>query len=137
MSYNINILSSVSTPNVINPFLYPYFTHSEGPHFFIIDIIVIGYLCCSALEHPHLVQLLGVVTGDTIYIVTEFMSRGSLVDYLRSRGRSVIERKDQINFAWYLPFLSSSYMSYVIFGNKKITSIIYRGLGYERVYLPL
>jgi hypothetical protein len=31
--------------------------------------------------------------------VTEFMGKGSLIDYLRSRGRSVITRKDQINFA--------------------------------------
>ncbi len=54
---------------------------------------------CSALKHRNLVQLLGVVLGETIYIVTEFMSKGSLVDYLRSRGRSVITKRDQINFA--------------------------------------
>ena len=42
---------------------------------------------------------MGVVLGETIYIVTEFMSKGSLVDYLRSRGRSVITKRDQINFA--------------------------------------
>ncbi|ELU07327.1 hypothetical protein CAPTEDRAFT_104207 [Capitella teleta] len=53
----------------------------------------------SALRHDNLVQLLGVVLGDNIQIVTEFMGKGSLIDYLRSRGRSVITRKDQINFA--------------------------------------
>jgi len=53
----------------------------------------------TALRHPNLVQLMGVVIGETIHIVTEFMGRGSLVDYLRSRGRSVIQKKDQIDFA--------------------------------------
>ena len=59
---------------------------------------------CSALKHRNLVQLLGVVLGETIYIVTEFMSKGSLVDYLRSRGRSVITKRDQINFAKWADF---------------------------------
>lgn len=53
----------------------------------------------TALQHPNLIQLLGVVLGETIYIVTEFASKGSLVDYLRSRGRSIIQQKDQIHFA--------------------------------------
>jgi len=52
-----------------------------------------------SLRHPNLVELLGVVLGDVIYIVTEFMSKGSLVDYLRTRGRSVIAASDQIRFA--------------------------------------
>ncbi|CAH1796828.1 unnamed protein product [Owenia fusiformis] len=57
----------------------------------------------TSLKHPNLVQLLGVVLGenasDTIYIVTEFMSKGSLVEYLRTRGRQVITKQNQINFA--------------------------------------
>jgi c-src tyrosine kinase len=53
----------------------------------------------TSLRHPNLVELLGVVLGDVIYIVTEFMSKGSLVDYLRTRGRSVIAASDQIRFA--------------------------------------
>ena len=53
-----------------------------------------------ALRHPNLVQLLGVVLGQEVLIVTEFMGKGNLVDYLRSRGRNVISKKDQINFAW-------------------------------------
>lgn len=57
---------------------------------------------CSALRHPNLVQLLGVVLGQEVLIVTEFMGKGNLVDYLRSRGRSVISKRDQINFAWYV-----------------------------------
>jgi len=54
----------------------------------------------TSLKHPHLVQLLGVVLSDTTYIVTEFMAKGSLVDYLRTRGRTVITSFDQINFAY-------------------------------------
>uniref|UniRef100_A0A8C4R8W2 Tyrosine-protein kinase n=1 Tax=Eptatretus burgeri TaxID=7764 RepID=A0A8C4R8W2_EPTBU len=51
------------------------------------------------LRHPNLVQLLGVVIDKYLYIVTEFMGKGSLVDYLRSRGRSVITQKDLLRFA--------------------------------------
>ena len=58
-------------------------------------------VCRRALRHANLVQLLGVVLRETIQIVTEYMGKGSLVDYLRSRGRNVITRKDQINFARY------------------------------------
>ncbi|XP_061173254.1 tyrosine-protein kinase CSK-like isoform X2 [Saccostrea echinata] len=54
----------------------------------------------TSLRHPNLVQLIGVVTGDqVIRLVTEYMGKGNLVEYLRSRGRSVIQKKDQIDFA--------------------------------------
>lgn len=53
----------------------------------------------TSMRHPNLVQLIGVVIGETIQLVTEFMGKGNLVEYLRSRGRSVITKKDQINFA--------------------------------------
>lgn len=53
----------------------------------------------TELRHPNLVQLLGVVIDKYLYIVTEFMGKGSLVDYLRSRGRSVITQKDLLRFA--------------------------------------
>lgn len=54
----------------------------------------------TSLRHRNLVQLLGVVfDGPSIYLVTEFMGKGSLVDYLRSRGRQHVTKKDQINFA--------------------------------------
>ncbi|XP_021346073.1 tyrosine-protein kinase CSK-like isoform X1 [Mizuhopecten yessoensis] len=52
----------------------------------------------TSLRHPNLVQLIGVVLGENILIVTEFMGKGNLVEYLRSRGRSVITKKDQIDF---------------------------------------
>jgi hypothetical protein len=36
---------------------------------------------------------------NTIYIVTEFMVKGSLLHYLTTRGRSVISQKDLLGFA--------------------------------------
>ncbi|XP_069480605.1 tyrosine-protein kinase CSK isoform X2 [Ambystoma mexicanum] len=49
-------------------------------------------LVMTQLRHKNLVQLLGVILEDksSLYIVTEFMAKGSLVDYLRSRGRAVL-----------------------------------------------
>lgn len=57
----------------------------------------------TSLRHENLVQLLGLVFNNKnkhIYLVTEYMSKGSLVDYLRSRGRLHVTKKDQINFAF-------------------------------------
>ncbi|XP_066980904.1 tyrosine-protein kinase CSK-like isoform X4 [Macrobrachium rosenbergii] len=54
----------------------------------------------TSLKHNNLVNLLGLVFEDNcILLVTEFMSKGSLVDYLRSRGRLHVTKRDQINFA--------------------------------------
>lgn len=54
----------------------------------------------TTLEHENLVRFIGLVCNSKhIYLVTEYMSKGSLVDYLRSRGRQHITKKDQINFA--------------------------------------
>ncbi|KAJ8343229.1 hypothetical protein SKAU_G00305580 [Synaphobranchus kaupii] len=46
----------------------------------------------TQLRHNNLVQLLGVIVerGGSLFIVTEYMAKGSLVDYLRSRGRTVL-----------------------------------------------
>lgn len=44
------------------------------------------------MKHPNLVQLLGVCTREPpFYIVTEFMSRGNLLDYLRRASREDID----------------------------------------------
>ncbi|XP_046630882.1 tyrosine-protein kinase ABL1-like isoform X4 [Daphnia pulicaria] len=44
------------------------------------------------MKHPNLVQLLGVCTREPpFYIVTEFMSRGNLLDYLRRANREEID----------------------------------------------
>ncbi|XP_026463781.1 tyrosine-protein kinase CSK-like [Ctenocephalides felis] len=55
----------------------------------------------TSLRHENLVKLLGLVFNNKhICLVTEFMSKGSLVDYLRSRGRLHVTKIDQINFAY-------------------------------------
>ncbi|XP_061630793.1 tyrosine-protein kinase CSK-like isoform X1 [Phyllopteryx taeniolatus] len=53
------------------------------------------------LSHTNLVKLLGVIAEEdgTLYIVTEYMRKGTLVDYLRSRGRTVLTSLDLSNFA--------------------------------------
>ncbi|XP_041987041.1 tyrosine-protein kinase Abl isoform X2 [Aricia agestis] len=44
------------------------------------------------MRHPNLVQLLGVCTREPpFYIITEFMSRGNLLDYLRTGNRDSID----------------------------------------------
>ncbi|XP_037080596.1 tyrosine-protein kinase CSK-like [Pollicipes pollicipes] len=54
----------------------------------------------TSLRHPHLVLLIGVVfDGNVTYQVMEYMAKGSLVDYLRSRGRLHVSKLDQIKFA--------------------------------------
>ena len=54
----------------------------------------------TTLRHKNLVQLMGLVFDKTsIYIVTEYMSKGSLLDYLRSRGRQHVTKNDQLQFA--------------------------------------
>jgi len=52
------------------------------------------------LRHENLVELLGLVLNEKhLLLVTEYMGKGSLVEYLRSRGRLHVTKKDQINFA--------------------------------------
>jgi c-src tyrosine kinase len=53
----------------------------------------------TTLRHENLVRFIGIVLGQVTHIVTEYMSKGSLVDYLRTRGRAVITPTDQINFS--------------------------------------
>ena len=54
----------------------------------------------ASLSHPNLVKLIGVSVDQTsMYIITEFMEKGSLLEYLRSRDRSVIQKSHQIGFA--------------------------------------
>ena len=46
------------------------------------------------MRHPNLVQLLGVCTREPpFYIVTEFMSRGNLLDYLRNSDRKSVTQR--------------------------------------------
>ena len=54
----------------------------------------------ASLSHPNLVKLIGVSVDQTsMYIITEFMENGSLLEYLRSRDRSLIQKSHQIGFA--------------------------------------
>lgn len=54
----------------------------------------------TTLRHENLVCLTGISLDDgPISIVTEYLAKGSLVDYLRSRGRAVITKKNQLDFA--------------------------------------
>ncbi|XP_035639596.1 tyrosine-protein kinase FRK-like [Oncorhynchus keta] len=52
----------------------------------------------KTMEHPNLIQLLAVCTEEPIYIITELMKNGSLLDYLKVRvGR--LRLNDQIEMA--------------------------------------
>ena len=54
----------------------------------------------TSLSHPNLVKLIGVsVDQKPVYFITEFMEKGSLSDYLRSRDRSIIQKSHQATFA--------------------------------------
>ena len=53
-----------------------------------------------SLQDDNLVCLKGIILDkNSLKIVTEYMSKGSLLEYLRSRGRQFVTRKDQIKFA--------------------------------------
>ncbi|XP_057655445.1 tyrosine-protein kinase CSK [Diorhabda carinulata] len=81
----------------------------------------------KSLHHENLVNLLGIVRKkDQIYLVTEYMSKGSLVDYLRSRGRQHVTKKDQINFA----FDTSSGMEYL-----EMMHVVHRDLAARNVLI--
>lgn len=55
----------------------------------------------TQLRHENLVQLLGVIVENdgSLFIVTEFMAKGCLVDYLRSRGRTVLGGDSLLHFS--------------------------------------
>lgn len=52
----------------------------------------------KTLRHKHLVQLFAVVTSEPIYIITELMSKGSLLEYLRSDTVRSIGLKELVDF---------------------------------------
>ena len=54
----------------------------------------------TGLNHPHLVQLIGVSLAEKpAFIVTEFLEKGSLLKYLQSQDRAVIQKQNQLEFA--------------------------------------
>lgn len=53
----------------------------------------------TSLKHKNLVKLIGITIEPNICLITEFMEKGSLTEYLRTRGRQRVTLKDQIKFA--------------------------------------
>ncbi|CAI5437641.1 unnamed protein product [Caenorhabditis angaria] len=52
------------------------------------------------VSHRNLVTLVGVVLDDVnVYMITEYMANGNLVDLLRSRGRHSLEKHQLLKFA--------------------------------------
>ena len=43
------------------------------------------------LRHPHVLQLKAIVSKDPVWIITEFMVNGSLLDYLHKQGHTLIK----------------------------------------------
>ncbi|XP_069555168.1 megakaryocyte-associated tyrosine-protein kinase [Brachyistius frenatus] len=52
----------------------------------------------TKLQHKNLVRLLGVILDKGLHIVTELMTKGNLVNFLRSRGRSVVNSVQLLRF---------------------------------------
>lgn len=64
--------------------------------------LLIHEACIMAvLKHRNLVSLVGVTEDPdgTFYLVTEYLQTGSLLNYLRSRGRTLITHRDLLSFA--------------------------------------
>ncbi|KAI1891772.1 hypothetical protein AGOR_G00147200 [Albula goreensis] len=53
----------------------------------------------TKLQHRNLVRLLGVILHNGLHIVTEFMAKGNLVNFLRTRGRTVIDTAQLLHFS--------------------------------------
>uniref|UniRef100_A0A8C7XXP0 Tyrosine-protein kinase n=1 Tax=Oryzias sinensis TaxID=183150 RepID=A0A8C7XXP0_9TELE len=53
----------------------------------------------TKLQHKNLVRLLGVILNKGLHIVTELMIKGNLVNFLRTRGRSVVTSIQLLRFS--------------------------------------
>ncbi|VDO99361.1 unnamed protein product [Soboliphyme baturini] len=69
----------------------------RGDH--VVESLLQEAAMMTSLCHENLVKLLGLVCSGNVYLVTEYMSNGSLLDYLRSRGRQQVSKRQQICFA--------------------------------------
>ena len=77
------------------------------------------------LQHPKLVQLMGVSTSDDVmYIITELMVHGSLRDYLREDGI-----KEKIEFMTLIDMVTQVWDAPTNFHHKKI-----RGSEWLQIY---
>uniref|UniRef100_A0A8C6ZSV5 Tyrosine-protein kinase n=1 Tax=Nothoprocta perdicaria TaxID=30464 RepID=A0A8C6ZSV5_NOTPE len=63
------------------------------------DVTAQAFLAETAVRHKNLVRLLGVILHNGLYIVMEFMSKGNLVNFLRTRGRAVIQTRQLLQFS--------------------------------------
>ena len=94
---SISIFSSIQLRTFLRKLLikYVYFLHFEL--IWLTHILNKIYLCiylfwafCRKLQHQNLVQLYGVCSKHRpIYIVTEYMRHGSLLNYLRRHESSL------------------------------------------------
>ncbi|GAB1600531.1 tyrosine-protein kinase CSK-like [Argonauta hians] len=66
---------------------------------FINNILVEANIM-TTLKHRNLIQLIGVVLDKDVYLILDYMNDGSLVSYLRSRGRNNITAETQINISF-------------------------------------
>ena len=48
------------------------------------------YKLLMKLQHPNIIQCFGTCTSDANYIVLELMQHGSLLNYIRSKGKSLV-----------------------------------------------
>ncbi|XP_038935773.1 megakaryocyte-associated tyrosine-protein kinase isoform X2 [Rattus norvegicus] len=53
----------------------------------------------TKLQHRNLVRLLGVILHHGLYIVMEHVSKGNLVNFLRTRGRALVSTSQLLQFA--------------------------------------
>ncbi|KAM9385623.1 megakaryocyte-associated tyrosine-protein kinase [Pholidichthys leucotaenia] len=53
----------------------------------------------TKLQHKNLVRLLGVILHKGLHIITELMTKGNLVNFLRTRGRSVVNLPQLLRFS--------------------------------------
>lgn len=51
------------------------------------------------LQHRNLVRLLGVILHHGLYIVMEHVSKGNLVNFLRTRGRALVSTSQLLQFS--------------------------------------
>ncbi|KFZ55762.1 Megakaryocyte-associated tyrosine-protein kinase, partial [Antrostomus carolinensis] len=67
------------------------------------DVTAQAFLAKAAamtkVRHKNLVSLLGVILHNGLYIVMEFMSKGNLVNFLRTRGRALVPTQQLLLFA--------------------------------------
>uniref|UniRef100_A0AAX7UDZ2 Tyrosine-protein kinase n=1 Tax=Astatotilapia calliptera TaxID=8154 RepID=A0AAX7UDZ2_ASTCA len=60
---------------------------------------ILTILKTTRLQHKNLVRLLGVILHKGLHIVTELMTKGNLVNFLRTRGRSVVNSVQLLRFS--------------------------------------